>query len=327
MIDLKKIIGLFSLISILIFSACNSQEDVIQDGTIGNSVGNIKNGGYIVKYKDDYLYTNSLDYDHLYIVDQEGKNYSVAGGHYYYEMNLYGDDIYYTSGAPGWIWKFSIENKTNKIIVMDLASNLIVSNNRMFYIRSRDNDWGKLYSCNLNGKDRRLLAENVGNFCVDHGMIFYCDSENNNSLTCMQVNGEEKRKINSSYARDINATDRFLVYFDHNREDKMFRLDLEDETEECISANACWNLNLSDGWVYYRNQTEHGNLYRIHCESGEEQKIADGNIVDINVIGNNVYFRRVIVAEDGHPVGYYKFDLENWEEEEWLIEEWRRGNS
>ena len=316
---LKKRAVLLCLISMLVISFCAQQEEVVQDGTVGNSAGNIRNGGYIVKYRDDYLYTNFLDYDHLYIANEEGENYSVAEGHYYYEMNLHGDDIYYTSSSPGPVWRISLKNQINAIIVYDMVSHLIVSNNRMFYIRSREKDWGKLYSCNLNGRGRKLLAENVEYFCVDHGMIFYCNREDDNSLYCMEVNGEKKRKINSSNVRDINATDEFLVYSDHNREDKMFRLDLDDETEKCISENACWDLNLSDGWVYYRNQTEHGNLYRIHCESGEEQKIADGNITDINVIENTVYFRRITVERDGHAAGHYKFDLENWEEE-WLME-------
>ncbi len=74
--------------------------------------------------------------------------------------------------------------------------NVNICGNRIFYRRSSFNDnWGKVYSIDLNGRNKKFLAEQVRTFCVDGDIIYYSNLEDGNALWAMDVSGENKRKL------------------------------------------------------------------------------------------------------------------------------------
>ena len=127
---MRNIILLCTLL-IIIFPSCTGNNTAVKINS-STSYGNIQNGGYIIKYGDEYIYANPDDYNNLYkssIYINNSKK--LSGGHFFYEMNLCNDEIYYLSSSPGEIWKISLNDFSKKKLVNQKVGNLIVYNNHM----------------------------------------------------------------------------------------------------------------------------------------------------------------------------------------------------
>lgn len=287
---MKNII--FTLL-IFIFTSCAGNDTNI-DVTSSTSCGNIQNGGYIVKYKDKYIYANPDDYNNLYESRNDTDNgEKLSGGHFFCEMNLCNDEIYYISSYPGEVWSISLKDFSKKRLINRKVGNLIIYDNHMYYRLSEDNDWGKLYRSDLNGKNKKLLSKRVNKFCIYDGTIYYSDIENSAAVSSMNIDGTNAAVINNVYAGNIFVMGGALIYSDHNRGDKLYSYDLHTGKEKCISEDMCWNINCNRERIFYRNQSDGGSLYCIRRDGSSKQKLADGNITDIVVMENDIFYKDI----------------------------------
>lgn len=289
---MKKNTILLCLLFILFLSSCvNKGENMVVNYV--TSAGNIQNGGYIIKYDDNYIYANADDYNNLYKINIHSKDKEkLAGGHDFYEMNLYNDEIYYISSVPGEIWKVSVDGSSKEKLINQRVQNLILYDNKMYYRLSEDNDWGKLYSADLNGENKKLLAQKIKGFCIYNGIIYYSDLDKN-ALCSMNTDGTNITVINDSYTNNLFVENTMLIYSDHNREDKLYAYDLNNNTEKCISEDRCWDLNCNNEWIFYRNQSEGGSLYCVSFDGNTKYKLIDGNVTDIVVIDELICYRNI----------------------------------
>ncbi|MDO5478397.1 MAG: DUF5050 domain-containing protein [Clostridia bacterium] len=270
-----------------------------------SSAGNIQNGGYVIEIDGEYYYDSQEDDCSLYKVSAEGKETKMTGGgHRFYEMNYCDGYIYYVSGAPGKVHKISVDGRFSKKLVNQRVGNLLLYENRLYYRLSEDDDWGKLYSAKLSGKNRTLLAQKVLEFCIYDGRIYYCDIENESALYSMKLDGTDKVKINDSYTMGLITENGMLIYSDKNREDNLFLYDIERKVEKCISEDKCWNLNSNNDWIFYRNQSEKGSLYCISFDGREKHKLIEGNISHIVVTTDYIFYRDI-----GDKSKIKKYDL------------------
>ncbi len=290
---MKKII---TICICLLFAFCCAIYNIDEDYNKNNyntSPGNIQNGGYIVKYNNNYIYANGDADNNLYKSAVYKKNAKkISGGHFFYETNLCNDEIYYVSSYPGEIWKISVDGLSKKKLVNKKAGNLIIYNNYMFYRQSEDDNWGKLYRANLNGNNKKLLANKVKNFCIHNNIIYYFDLERE-KLCSMDIDGNNVTVINNSYTNNIFIIKNMLIYSDHNREDKLYAYDLKSNGEYCISNDICWDINGNSDWVFYRNQSDGGSLYCVSYDGADKHKLIDKNITDIVIIDKDVFYRNI----------------------------------
>lgn len=304
----KNIEFLFVLVALLLVSCANNIEDnnVILEKSNDNdivSAGNIQNGGYVIKENDDFFYANQNDCHHLYKLTMDG-NEKITDEHFFYEMNLYDNKIFYTSGSPGKVWSISLKTLSKEKIINQRVGNLILYENHLYYRLSEDDDWGKLYRSDLDGKNKKLLATRVENFCIYNNLIYFSNIDEKNALCTVSTNGGNISTINNSYANNIIVENDMLIYSDHNRDDKLFVYNLKNSTESCISEDKCWNINCNENWIFYRNQSEKGDLYCISFDGKNKHKIVEGNVADILVIDNFVFYRNI---DESDKIEY--FDL------------------
>ena len=288
---MKKSIAMLCIVIICLCPSCKKTNTPEKRNII--PAGNIQNGGYIIKVDDCYIYANADDNNNLYKSSEYINNgKKISGGHYFYEMNPYDNEIYYTSSSPGKVWKISKDGSSKKRLINQNVGNMLIYDNHIYYRLSEDDDWGKLYSADINGKNKVLLKENVKNFCIYNGLIYYFDISNN-ALCSMNINGANDKVINHSRVTNIFVQNNMLIYSDHNRQDKLFTYDLKHNVEKCISEDACWNINANSDWILYKNQSDHGNLYCVSFDGKRKFKLAEENISDIIVIDDIAFYRNI----------------------------------
>ena len=152
---LEKIVLIISLISIIFMVGCINNNGAVIVTKYGNTNGNIKEGGFIVKDKDCIYYTNKEDNDCLYKITQYGENTKLTST-YSYELNIIDNNIYYTQGSPGKVRSINVDGKEYKRIFNKEARNLIATDQYLFFLYSPDKESATLYRTNLDGTQEEV---------------------------------------------------------------------------------------------------------------------------------------------------------------------------
>lgn len=288
MIRIKYILA--GVLLLIFLSSCSASKN---DLAFDQHAANIQNGGYAVSYRDGVLYANPEDYDALYYRQKDGTTEKIAGKRYYYEMSVSGDTLYYVSGEPGSVWRFSLNTKAEKKLIGQRVGNLLVYQDKLFYRLSEDDDWGKLFCSDLNGNQKKFLAENVRDFCVYEDRIYYSDFREN-TICSMKTDGSEAKILQSADVSGLFAENGCLVYADRNRGGKLFTYNLVTGKETCICEDTCWNINGNTERIFYRNQSDGGSLYSIRFDGTDKQCLIRANIHGIVVLENELFYRDVV---------------------------------
>lgn len=304
---MKKVM-LLALVLLLAFLPYDNESDKDVNAQLGNTAGNIGKGGFVTE-DENYCYYSELSGDYaIYRTSKDFKETEkIVGGRFgFAELNVCGDYIYYTDGRPGVLQRMSLDGKRrHKLITLRMVGNVVISGNRIYYRLSGFNDdWGKLYSCNLDGRKKKFLAKQVAGFCVDGDTLYYTNLEDDHSLWSMDVSGENKRKLIDREVYDIIVDERYVYYTDWGSKSKLFRMEKETLRDECINEERCGGINLSGDWIYYSNLSDKNSLYRISKDGKLKEKLFDGNIASINIVADSVFFERI-----DKDFGWYRLDL------------------
>lgn len=262
-----------------------------------NINGNILNGGMAVE-DDDYLYfTNVEDNSYIYRKNiKSGEVEQLTKGYYSYNLNLVGDYIYYIRGIPGVIQRVNVNTRKDKTIVNNRAENLIIYNNHMYYRLSEDNDWGKLYKADLNGKNKKILAYDVVNFVIENNYIYYL-SNDDGLIYRIDINGNEKIVLTDKKANSIGGVLNGIVYFLDNDKYNIYSVDAKNKECKLLLSQNCRSLNVNDRYIYYLNVIKSKNLqydykiYRVRTDGSQNELIVNkNNCSHINITKNYLIF-------------------------------------
>lgn len=142
-----------------------------------------------VIYKN-FLYSWKMD--GIYKTDLNTlKSICIYGGSFYPQFETGSDRIFYTSEDCMNIYSVSINGgKSQKIIDGIIAAEgpdytlgrFKVSNGRIYYIDYKNNDYGILYSTDINGKNKKVISNKALDFITTADSIYYFDSSDNGKL-------------------------------------------------------------------------------------------------------------------------------------------------
>jgi len=271
----------------LLANCSSSKENInLQNHLIGNTNGNIQRGGLVLINNGWIYYTNRDDNDHLYKKRPDGsENEQLVRGHYSYHLNYMDGWIYYTAGIPGEVWRIREDGTKNGRIINKNVDNLIVTEQNIFYILAYDNDWGKFFRTDIDGKGRVLLANSIIRFAIDNGWIYYSNAEDNDSLYKMDLTGENITKLNNEYSSNINVELDYVYYTDFNGDNSLYKIKTDGTDKTLVSPEAFGLENLHNGYIYYSKRMHDGRIYRMKTDGSENELIIDSeNCVSLNVV-------------------------------------------
>ncbi len=277
-------------------------------GTLGNTGGNINNGGLFCQDGNTVYFSNPLDHGYIYSMDLDGSNqklvmnvpakYINSAGKYIYYNQVDGDsDMVYgfTAEVHGiYAYKKGSRNKTRGYDRTVAGQTILIGN--YIYYQHYDNDNGMtLYRTSLNGDEKgEVLKAIVNPCCVINGNIFYPDQDNyfllnvfdTTSLTSSLFLNE--RMYNPVYA------DGYIYYIGIGDDYPLMRLSISDKSTERLTDDRvdCFNI-LGDVIFYQRNSKEEPALIRMMRDGSAKTVIADGNYANINMTSLYTYFTPV----------------------------------
>jgi hypothetical protein len=224
---------------------------------VGNSTGNIMNGGFATIFGKWIFYINANDGNKIYRIPLDGTKGERIGEDYARCLNIVDDWIYY------------------------------------FYYK-RDKDEILEYSIKkmrLDGLDcQKACTAGSDNYFLDDGWIYYTDYFDEQKMYRVKIDGSESERIVGDNIGTLFCVVWNQIYYRTNTEFCQMKFDGSERV--VLDWIESWSFVVEDDWIYYNNLRDFSSLYKIKTDGSMEQKLCDHEAESMNVNGDFIYYIR-----------------------------------
>ncbi len=318
-----KKFALYIGLAILLLSLVSIIKPTEENTGLGSNPGNILNGGYFAEDEEFFYYktfASSYMRSGLCKVNKESLKTTKLGTNILgaESLNVAGKYIYYTEGWPGFIWKINKNGTFRRPVLLKDVTNVIISGDRIYYrLTLCDGIWlktewlkpyvGSIYSCDLNGRNKKLISkEEILNFVVDGDKIYYTDHTDNYSIWRMDTSGENKEKLHSKESSELkfcvpNFDEKYLYF---TADDCLYRMDKETLKKDVLLKDSFSEMIVYGDSIFFSTSDERG-IYRLSKDGTEKEHLFKGKFSGFNVAENSLFFY--------YNEGIHRFDIQTRE--------------
>ncbi len=305
----KKLIAILcALIAILIcaglFVFTNLAKRVPENppGTIGNTSGNLYNGGLFCE-SDGYVYfSNPYDSNALYRMRPDESEMQKMITTQVASINADGNYLYYYQGGSGGsaglgflisttgIYRVKKDRPKN-VVCLDrvLGKYVILADNTVYYTSSDDEI--SLKSIGIDGENAQTLLQlDILPVSVQDGTFYYINNEDNLHLMAYNLTTQASRQVLTEdiYMPIIEGT---TVYgIDIHDDYALVKLNITTGEKTLLDSDRTDLINLSDSYIYYQTSGKTPQLKRIRRDGSDMAVVRDGAHSNINTTSGYVYF-------------------------------------
>ncbi len=279
-------------------------------GTIGNTAGNLNNGGLFCEQDGMVYFSNPMDQGALYsmTVDETNltklypgniRNILVGGDYLYYFMknptdstslaNLRVSHAFYRSRLNG----KQVTSMTNDVVV---SAQLV---NDYLYLLTSTDKGPSFYKMKTDRSDKVALANyTVNPACAKDGVIYYNGTGTNHYLYALNTETDVPSELWKGNIWYPVLDGNYFYYLDVENNYRLCRYDYSQIVIEVLTNDRVECYNIGNGYIYYQcNSQATPALKRMRLDGSDVAVIAEGNYTAIHMSSKYVYFRSF--SEDG----------------------------
>lgn len=275
-------------------------------GTVGNTAGNLYNGGYFCEDSQGRVYfSNSYDNGALYVMNADETGVEKISSNTVKSINIGGDYLYYymsdSSASTGLgfvrrvigVYRSDKEGNNLDTLSRDPATAILLVDNHLYVQSIPDSGGVHLLKISTDGEEETVLStEKIYPASAVNGTIYYNDNTNSQFLYQWNTNTDTSSLVvKYNMWNPIRQGD--YVYFMDIRENyRLCRYDLNEDKIEVLTSDRIDTFNVTDEYIYYQKSSEtQPGLIRISLDGSEEIMIAEGVYNNINATSQYVYFQ------------------------------------
>lgn len=237
------------------------------DDTIGNTAGNINNGGYFCESDGVVYFANFYDNGTLYRMNPDESGIEKLNNQTIRFLNAAGKHLYY----------FLADNRNGS----DLGS--VIKSTGLY----RSDTSGGHMTCLQRGTIDTLLL--VGN------SIYYLYYGDTKDFTMHQIStsGQDDRQVTDYIANPACANGTSIYFHGTQGDHNLYRLDTLTNDITRIWDGSLWNPAYSDGYIYYMDLSKHYALSRLNLSTGATETLTTERVDFFNVSADYVFYQTV----------------------------------
>ena len=275
---------------------------------LGNSAGNIYNGGLFCQ-QDDTIYFNYISDDGgLYSMNAVCENikkitdkkavYINADRHYLYYVlassTLENKKASIMRFSNSGIYRISQNGSGLKVITGDPSAFLILKGDFLFSQRYNVKEGLTLYQNKIDGEEGRLLYKEAAvPAVVMDDFLYFVDKSKDNSISHTNLSSYTTRTaLKGSYQFPIYMGD-YIYYIDLNDHNYLYRMNKDGSDPTLLVNKPCstYNITNSGKYLYYQiSGTSKDRISRMNLENMKSETIKKGDYKQIHVTDNYVFF-------------------------------------
>ena len=298
------------LIGLIVYNSISGRLRYNKDGDVGNTTGNLHNGGYFCEYKGYVYFSNKSDANSLYRMKSDGtkieKLHSDSVSYiqvindyiYYVRMNETSSDVV-LRGQPYGIFRLEIgDDKAEQIYNGVVLSMRMLGNYLYFqsYI-DKNEDKVQLKKIKIDGTGLETLSdEDYEPICVNGEDIYFTEVRNSHNL--MRLDTNDDRIVTAAEGNYYKPTfiKGYMYFIDLNEDMKLTMVDLATDEYIVLDEGKCINYNVSEenNVIYYQleNEGDH-KLCRMTLGGDNKVTVTEGDCKNIHITKNYTYFYKI----------------------------------
>lgn len=304
----KMTIGiiLFILVLILlsIWSFLPEHISPIPAGTVGNTAGNVNNGGLFCEYDGVVYFSNPYDNGSLYSMLPDESNMKKLNSISVSNLNAGGDYLFYfqqeASGSSGLgyvrskhgLFRSTLNGKNIARLSDDYLFNVQLVDNYLYYLSTNDTGSG-FYKQEIGSDERELLSAQGWNFAcaLSDGSVYYNGTETNHYLYRYDTKSGGASVVWEGNIWYPVYDSGYIYYLDVSADYRLCRYSISEDRVEILTHDRVDCFNIAGGYLYYqKNSVSEPALKRITLDGQNPEIVAEGNYTHINATSRYVYF-------------------------------------
>ena len=275
------------------------------DYTMGNTPGNLNNGGYFCEADGRVYFANAYDNYALYAMNPDESEMVKLSGNSVSSINAAGKYLYYAMTSDGsngsglgylarteGIYRSNLKGKSTvgldrcSIVSMQLCGNYL-------YYEKFDNALGTtLDKVRIDKKERETVSEEIINpNCYVNGRIYYNGTGKDHYLHALDVSTDEDTVVWRGNLWNPIVQDNYVYYMDVSHNYRLCRYSLSNDVIEVLTNERIDMFNVYDYYIYYQvSSTDAPALKRMLTDGSYQELVREGVYQNINVTSEYVYF-------------------------------------
>ncbi len=271
-------------------------------GTVGNTAGNMYNGGLFCE-NDGYVYfSNPYDSNSLYRMLPDETEMKKLVSSAMTSINADSKFIYCYQGGVGsgtglgylfdmsGVYRISKSDPSNSTCLDRVNSEyVLLADNDIYYTCTESSTALKRVS--TNGKEKETLLDlDILPVSVQNSTFYYINNKENLHLMAYDLKTKTSRQV---LAEDIYMPiiEGNIVYgIDVHNNYALVSLNISDGTKTTLDTDRTDIINLADNYIYYQTSGDTPQLKRVRRDGFDMEVIADGVYNNINATSRYVYF-------------------------------------
>ncbi len=298
------IIAILAVVAaVVIFS--NRSEKVAPNpaGTVGNSAGNLNNGGLFAESEGKVYFANAFDNDTLYCMNSDEtdvhkissavvSNLLVGGNYlYYFQRGESGETGLGGIRAPHAFNRCHTDgSKATSLIREVITSGQLVDNT--LYLLGAGDEGPYFFKIGTDGENYEKLADFIIKpASADAGYIYYNSTVGNHYLNRLDTSSGYSTVLLEENVWEPAYYNGYVYYMDPANDYQLRRYNLYDGTIEILTKDKVEFFNVGDGFIYYQRMGTNAGLCCMNLDGSGAFLLSGGEYKDINITSRYVYFR------------------------------------
>lgn len=307
----KKIKAFFAVLVIVVIlvvlgivSYLNDRVKLSAEGTIGNTAGNLNNGGYFCETNGKVYFSNAYDNGTLYCMNPDGTEvekllptkmqYILADENYlyYYQLSSSGQaGLGYVRSTYG-IYRSTFNTKKIECLTRDTVFDMQLIDNYIYYTTTADGT-PQFRKIKIDKSEDKLLDfQAINPSGAANGVIYYNGLETNHYLYSLDPDTDSSTIVWQGNIWDPVYDNGYIYYMDVENDYRLCRYSLATDEVEILTHDRIDCFNVGGGYIYYQaNSSEKPALKKMNVDGSNVEIVAEGNYTNINMTSRYVYFR------------------------------------
>ncbi|MBP1755538.1 MAG: hypothetical protein H6Q59_1936 [Firmicutes bacterium] len=280
-----------------------------EDNEVGNTSGNIYNGGLFCEQNNKIYFSNDAADGSLYVMDSDLSNIKMVYGDKAVFINADDNYLYYVranntrENQTGNIFMFfntgvyrlNHNGKGLKAFTGNPGSYLLLYGNNIYFQRYDVEVGLFLYRYQIDGKMERLLLQDavIPTTVMDNALIYngFTKDHNINALDLSSYTFHPK--FEGNYYYPIFNGD-YIYYLNLDDNYKIYRMNCDGSNPTLIVNERCSTYNITDDGKFLFYQVDggkHNRICRMNLETLVNETLLEGDYKQIHITSNYVFFK------------------------------------
>lgn len=294
------------LMTILALMILVSRIPMNDDYTVGNTPGNLNNGGYFCEMDGKVYFANAYDNFGLYSMNSDETELQKLNSGAVSSINAAGNYLYYAQVSGGQADGSGIGNavrmagiyrstlKGKSVVGLDRCDivSMQLCGNYLYYEKYDKQIGTSLDKIRIDKKDRQTVAEGIINpNCFVDGRIYYNGAAEDHYLHALDVSTDRDTVVWQGNIWNPIVQNGYVYYMDVAENYRLCRYSLANNVVEVLTNDRIDMFNVYDSYIYYQvSSADSPALKRMLIDGTSQEVVREGVYQNINITSQYVYF-------------------------------------